>query len=508
MVISMDASPKLLKIASIKRWQTGLKRILHDARYVNCLLLFALAPLSARSIDAGFSIPMSNKWQQVQSRHSAQFYFNWDNDAFLVGTISDRFYTNGLRGNYERHSDDLFWQDNFGYLTPLQCDDSDGVIKLNECQNFKGNQYNRLSPKTILNKTYRINTGYFLSQHMYTPSDIRWQRDELSRFERPYAGWLQIGFSTSQTNVHGYETLEWAIGCVGPCSAADIAQDNIHRNLGDQLPKGWDTQIKNAPTLQLKYERSLSLLRLPFGKGDLVRTYLTLDAGNILTRLGVGGRLEIPLGFGGTGFNVNSLNYDACEKAINLQPQQPGTSATLLNQDQIEKLTEFLELSELDQPDVKDNLPENTVAQIHSNTDHGNVIPKLVKQLEQCESFIYTANHSITAHELRFYFELNGHFVAYNGLLQGPLGYDNQQQDMTTGHKPLIGSAAVGFKIQVNRFSIDGSYHTRSTESDGEALAFAEHSWMRLTISTPDATGLIGIPVSLGLMWGISRSGL
>lgn len=414
-----------------------MKRILLVAAYL------AASPVAA--FDRDFIIPGSAEMASVQSRHAPLYQFQWDNDAFLIGSISDRFYTNGLRFDYQYEADDLFWQQADGHLTRLGCEDNDGVITLQECAYFDG----AAQPSEVLARTYQVSRRIFFGQQMYTPSDIRWPASEYKKYERPYAGWLYVGMGSTQQNAYGYETMEWSIGCVGPCSQADTAQKTIHRNLGDQQPKGWDTQLKNNPVLQMHYRRSMSLISLPWGKGEFLQSYMELDAGNLINRTGVGLRFELPLGFGGQDIAIRSREAD-CTRGLNLNQQY-------------------------------------------------------LVQTSPCQRQIYTAKHSVSAHELRFYADASIHAVAYNGLLQGPLG-DKHTELVTTGHKPFLTAWVLGAALQLNRTVIDMSYHSRSTESDGENTAFNEHSWMNLTVAVPDEYYL-GIPVTIGILWAVSISG-
>lgn len=408
-------------------------------------VILGLLPLASWAFDRDFMYPGSADFNSVQSRHAPLYIFQWDNDAFLVGTISDRFYSNGLRFDYEYPADDLYWLQADGELTALGCHTDNAVMHLQECAGFDA----QADKSSVLSHTYQVKRHMFMGQQMYTPSDIRWPASASQKYERPYAGWLFFGMGSTQQNAYGYETMEWSIGCIGPCSAAEDAQKTIHRNLGDQQPQGWDTQLKNNPIVQLHYRRSMSLIPLPWGKGEFLQSYLDMDAGNLIDRAGVGIRFELPIGFGGQDLAIRSHRVD-CTAALDLTQQ-------------------------------------------HMPSAQG------------CATQTYTALHSVTAHELRFYADASVHVVAYNGLLQGPLG-NTHREYVTSGHKPLLSAWTLGLALQLNRTKVDISYHSRSTESDGENTAFNEHSWMNLTVAAPDAYYL-GMPVTIGLLWMVSVSG-
>lgn len=426
--------------------------------------LLVLCSLPSFAVDIGMSLPLSDDWNSVESSHSPQYTFQWENDAFLVGTISDRFYSNGLRGSYDFYGDDLFLKDSNGNLKPMACENKEGRIHLNSCENFDS----EMSRDDINSQIFKVSKGLYVSQGMFTPSDIRWTPAEINQYERPYAGWLQVGFFTTQANAKGYERFEWSVGCVGPCSMADISQENIHRNLGDQLPKGWDTQIKNSPTIQAKYERTLQIMSMPWSGRHLMEPYFVAEAGNINVRTGLGLRFEFPIGHTREELVVEQ---DRCSEDL------------------------ALEINTIDSPLIR----STTKSQLKSQQETAEQSP--------CDEVQYHVKNGIRSNEMRFYIDVSGQAVAYNGLLQGPIGYDNDDQHLTTGHKPLLTTLSGGFQVKQDRYALDFSYHTRSTESDGEALAFSEHSWLGLKVSLPDPY-FIGIPASMGILWGVSKSGM
>ena len=433
----------------------------YGAKFLASLIITSIYVSPALAVDVGMSLPFTEDWKSLKSSHAPQYTFQWENDAFLVGTISDRFYTNGLKGSYDFYADDLYFKTDEGQLKPMGCENNAGRIHLNKCERFNAS----LDREFIDNRIYKVNKGIFVSQGMFTPSDISWEPQDIGRYERPYAGWAQVGFFSTQANTKGYERFEWAIGCVGKCSRADIAQENIHRNLGDQLPLGWDTQIKDAPTLQAKYERTLQMMSMPWSDRHFMEPYFVAEVGNINIRSGLGMRFEFPIG--NTSEEI-AVEQDKCSEELNLEAKPVNSP-----------LTRSLYLSHFNQK---------------------------TKKQSDCLEVQYHIKNYITSREIRLYVDFSGHLVAYNGLLQGPLGYDNDSQHLTTGHKPLLTTLSGGFQVKWHRVALDFSYHSRSTESDGEALAFGEHSWLGLKVSTPD-NWYMGIPASLGILWGVSKSG-
>ena len=103
---------------------------------------------------------------------------------------------------------------------------------------------------------------YSLGQDIFTPEDIG-ERD-LIKDDRPYAGWLYGGIGLTSENGKRLDTLELNLGIVGPYSLADETQDNWHKLIGIDRPKGWRNQLENEPGIVLYYERKWrSLAKLP-----------------------------------------------------------------------------------------------------------------------------------------------------------------------------------------------------------------------------------------------------
>ena len=111
--------------------------------------------------------------------------------------------------------------------------------------------------------------GFALSQLMFTPAT----REALvpPPGERPYAGWTGIGFSLHARDSHAQNSVEIAIGVVGPSSYAEQTQNVIHDFRDIERFAGWDSQIPNEITLNLYFNqrRRIELLdtwrSLPFG---------------------------------------------------------------------------------------------------------------------------------------------------------------------------------------------------------------------------------------------------
>ena len=146
-----------------------------------------------------------------------------------------------------------------------------------------------------------------VGQNIYTPEDIR--NPAPIPTDRPYAGWLFTGAiyqrrGTLSTNLAVMENFEINLGVVGPDSIAEEAQKTIHRWwFPEDIPRGWDHQLKNEPGLVLKYARlwrysptaesSRYTDVIPYVGGDLGNVFTFATAGATV-RLGY----NLPRDFG------------------------------------------------------------------------------------------------------------------------------------------------------------------------------------------------------------------
>jgi len=141
-----------------------------------------------------------------------------------------------------------------------------------------------------------------LGQQMYTPEDR--ERTTLDPDDRPYAGWLYLGFGYHTQTRHKLNSFEVDLGVVGPWSLAHESQDLIHDLRGFDRFEGWDNQLHNEPGIQLIYERKQRLL---FGglvdnfQHDLIG-HAGGSLGNVATYLNTGVEYRIgynlPMDFG------------------------------------------------------------------------------------------------------------------------------------------------------------------------------------------------------------------
>jgi hypothetical protein len=103
--------------------------------------------------------------------------------------------------------------------------------------------------------TIQARAGISLGQSIFTPEDI--SRTDLIARERPYAGWLYVGFGlVASQGSNRYDQLELNLGVVGPSSLAEDVQKEWHHIFGLRRPNGWSHQLADEPAAVLFYEQA------------------------------------------------------------------------------------------------------------------------------------------------------------------------------------------------------------------------------------------------------------
>lgn len=191
-------------------------RIHHYYKTV-ALLLFANV-LFAQKIDNTVS------FRDIKS--DGYFRFLYDNDYF---TASDLYYTQGYT---------------FELVKPW----------------LKGNPVNILLLKP---KGNEVRYGLSFEQTGFIPTDI--SADVILYGDRPYAATIALkSFVIATDTISGSRlTSSLTTGMIGPVAIGDEMQTGIHKWIGDELPMGWQYQIKNDIVLdyELAYEKQLVQLK-------------------------------------------------------------------------------------------------------------------------------------------------------------------------------------------------------------------------------------------------------
>ena len=146
------------------------------------------------------------------------------------------------------------------------------------------------------------NVGIHFGQHIYTPSDI--QETTPVENDRPYAGYLYTGLALHSKTDRILDTLEIAVGIVGPKAFAEFSQNTVHDIRSIPTAKGWDHQLHNEPAIRFSWQRKWRLHRDRiadiFDWDVLGHTNATL--GNVRISASTGGEVRfgynLPIDFG------------------------------------------------------------------------------------------------------------------------------------------------------------------------------------------------------------------
>ena len=231
---------------------------------------------AAAGADQGPDIPDSA--QPIKRPWTTNLYL--ENDLFGQ---TDRNYTNGIRLSFVSPNLNSYRDD--PAVPEL-------VNRINE----------RLDKLLDFREGLTRNVVVSLGQLMYTPRDP--EPRALIVDDRPYAGYLYLGFGFHARTADRLDSVEVNLGVVGPAALGEQAQDAIHDLRVIDKFNGWVNQLRNEPTLQLVYENKLRLFDQPLPGGmehDFI-THVGGALGNVGSYVNAGAEyrlgLDLPQDFG------------------------------------------------------------------------------------------------------------------------------------------------------------------------------------------------------------------
>ncbi len=168
--------------------------------------------------------------------------------------FSDRYYTNGLKLSYTGEGDDFL-------TSKLQ-------FALLRAFVSEGQAYQTVS----------------LGQKMCVSSDINIPNPPDG--DRPYAGWLYLGFGSHIVKQDSMDSFTVNLGIVGKHSFAEHAQKFWHSLWDIDKPMGWHNQIKDEPGIIIAYEHNERVFRYDVDDSFSTDAVATLGAelGNVITQ--------------------------------------------------------------------------------------------------------------------------------------------------------------------------------------------------------------------------------
>lgn len=99
-----------------------------------------------------------------------------------------------------------------------------------------------------------VRAEYALQQVIFTPRQTTLAIPDPR--DRPYAGWTNVSFGLIGETGSLLDQLTISLGVVGPASLARQSQKLIHDIYRQASPRGWAYQLRDEPTIQLRYQRS------------------------------------------------------------------------------------------------------------------------------------------------------------------------------------------------------------------------------------------------------------
>lgn len=206
-------------------------------------------------------------WAQAPAPAAADNVNVWtiqiENDTVSTDSVSDRYYSNGLR---------LGWTSTPG-LVP------------SSLQGLGNKLWGAGEARISVDLTHQV----------YTPFDTKSGNPPAN--DRPFAGVLMANFALVQDSANTRSTLALGLGLVGPGAGGQTVQNGFHDLIDQRKVRGWNTQLRNEPLLQITSERTW---RLPLGRLAAIETdalpSLTASVGNLLAYIQTGVTLRLGQG--------------------------------------------------------------------------------------------------------------------------------------------------------------------------------------------------------------------
>ena len=131
------------------------------------------------------------------------------------------------------------------------------------------------------------------SHALFTPSEP--ERSTLDPDDRPYAGAILLGVGYNARSGDKLRTTQLRVGMVGPSALGEQVQNGWHKLFGMEEWRGWSTQLRDEPVIQLVHERTQRWApeRAGAWSWDMI-SHWGVSLGNLLTHANAG--LELRAG--------------------------------------------------------------------------------------------------------------------------------------------------------------------------------------------------------------------
>ena len=136
-----------------------------------------------------------------------------------------------------------------------------------------------------------------ISQSIFTPRNT--QINPPNPRDRPYAGYLNATLGLLHDSDNARSLLALTLGVVGPSALGRQVQNGFHELIGDRENRGWASQLKDEPAIELLAERTY---RLPIAQFYGVETdalpAVTVGVGTVRDYVQAGFNVRLGRGLG------------------------------------------------------------------------------------------------------------------------------------------------------------------------------------------------------------------
>jgi len=130
---------------------------------------------------------------------------------------------------------------------------------------------------------------------MYTPTDQELPNPDPT--DRPYAGWSYVELTFIAKSATRADIFSVQAGIIGQSSLAEDTQRKFHELIDDDVPAGWDYQLRDEPGVNLIYERRHRAYARTLGDTlglDFI-PHFGASLGNVQTFANLGGQIRVGL---------------------------------------------------------------------------------------------------------------------------------------------------------------------------------------------------------------------